>query len=585
MKHFFLILFSTILLSASLSGQTIVQVPSDLAGEGNLNAAVEAAKSSGTLSTTIFQLEPYGYYILTGTIEIPVGEVLTIEGPVPGLTQAESLPQILWTSSGAPATDFIFDCYGDISLTNIWLRYANVAGAQVGSQILIRDNPDPLVQERADFDNVLFDYAPTPETNASGAVCVTADHFVGIFKNCYFKNCIDTHLRYYGRAVSFPYQSTGWHIDSLMFENTTFANIGYVLMHEGGEYSDNVYFNHCTFLNAMMFSLQSGWWYKASVTNSLWVNGFMFGAIPVNDGFEPAGAAMTIDSIANFGHAVPWTEQDRRILFSYNSYYTEQWLIDWTHDNPYSVDLRANRRGDEVPIQRPMLGTETLEFFFESTDFPYMNAVNNFTDTLTNAYDPGFVNPPTNLDSLKAFLLCKWDTNCDLNWAWQPDDGWFQTWPLLEDLSYTNAILQTAGMNGFPLGDLYHWWPTEYSQWEAQADAEHNRIITWRETGNDPASDVTEVGGSLPSDYTLGQNYPNPFNPVTNIEFSVPEYSNVSLKVFNSLGEEVATLVDGPQGAGNYIVTFDGTELSSGIYMYRLESESVSISKKFVLMK
>ena len=135
------------------------------------------------------------------------------------------------------------------------------------------------------------------------------------------------------------------------------------------------------------------------------------------------------------------------------------------------------------------------------------------------------------------------------------------------------------------MGDL-RWWPDQYSQWKAQASDEHNRINTWLETGKDPnAVGVREVKGAAPSEYKLNQNYPNPFNPTTKIEYSVPKSGYISLKVYDLLGQEVATIFSGNQKAGNYVATFDGSDLASGVYLYKLESDKVSITKKFVLMK
>ncbi len=78
---------------------------------------------------------------------------------------------------------------------------------------------------------------------------------------------------------------------------------------------------------------------------------------------------------------------------------------------------------------------------------------------------------------------------------------------------------------------------------------------------------------SMPKEYALDQNYPNPFNPSTMISFSLPKADRVRLEVFNVLGQKVATLVDADQPAGVHAVKFDGTNLSSGIYLYRLVTE------------
>ena len=96
---------------------------------------------------------------------------------------------------------------------------------------------------------------------------------------------------------------------------------------------------------------------------------------------------------------------------------------------------------------------------------------------------------------------------------------------------------------------------------------------------------VDENPAGVPQDYELGQNYPNPFNPGTRISYTLPQSGQVTVKVFNVLGMEVATLFSGVQDAGKHEVQFDASELSSGVYFYRLDAGSVSITKKMVFMK
>jgi hypothetical protein len=103
------------------------------------------------------------------------------------------------------------------------------------------------------------------------------------------------------------------------------------------------------------------------------------------------------------------------------------------------------------------------------------------------------------------------------------------------------------------------------------------------------SADVNENGN--PNSYSLEQNFPNPFNPNTTIRWSIPEGSNVQLKVYNLNGEEVATLVDDYRGPGSYQTIFDAaalnneSSLASGIYFYTLKTNNYSKSKKFVLLK
>ena len=85
--------------------------------------------------------------------------------------------------------------------------------------------------------------------------------------------------------------------------------------------------------------------------------------------------------------------------------------------------------------------------------------------------------------------------------------------------------------------------------------------------------------------FSLFQNYPNPFNPTTKIEYSVPRFSRVSLKVYDTLGREVATLFKGTRQPGNYIVTFNGSGLLSGVYFYQMKSDNFIDTKKLVLIR
>ena len=91
--------------------------------------------------------------------------------------------------------------------------------------------------------------------------------------------------------------------------------------------------------------------------------------------------------------------------------------------------------------------------------------------------------------------------------------------------------------------------------------------------------------GEVPDDFTLKQNYPNPFNPSTQIRFELPEDAEVTLRVYNSVGREVTTLIDESKSAGSYEVTFNANDLSSGNYIYRLEANDQILTRTMTFVK
>lgn len=98
-------------------------------------------------------------------------------------------------------------------------------------------------------------------------------------------------------------------------------------------------------------------------------------------------------------------------------------------------------------------------------------------------------------------------------------------------------------------------------------------------------SGINNQNTKIPMNYSLSQNYPNPFNPTTNIKFAIPKEGNVSLKVYDMLGNVVTTFVDGYMKAGTYNAEFDGSSLSSGIYFYQLKANEFTETKKMSLIK
>jgi hypothetical protein len=110
-------------------------------------------------------------------------------------------------------------------------------------------------------------------------------------------------------------------------------------------------------------------------------------------------------------------------------------------------------------------------------------------------------------------------------------------------------------------------------------------IVVDGTTFYDGLTTSVEQVSNYPADYTLSQNYPNPFNPTTNIEYSIPEASFVELKVYDILGNEIATLVNEEQDAGVYRADFDAAGLTSGLYITRITAGNFTDTIKMTLLK
>ena len=164
------------------------------------------------------------------------------------------------------------------------------------------------------------------------------------------------------------------------------------------------------------------------------------------------------------------------------------------------------------------------------------------------------------------------DSHPDSWWLHQNDDDWnVVEWPLPMDFTYsTSSVAYTASEWGLPAGDLNHW-PDALAQWATLSNDMDDAIVA-------------------PSEFTLAQNYPNPFNPTTEISFSIENAADVSLTVFNMLGQKVRVLENASLEAGTHSYKWDGRDelgqsVSTGVYLYTVTDGSRSITKKMALMK
>lgn len=147
----------------------------------------------------------------------------------------------------------------------------------------------------------------------------------------------------------------------------------------------------------------------------------------------------------------------------------------------------------------------------------------------------------------------------------------------------TDTLISTRMINPSASVELIGNYDREvnYAVWEDSSD-NGVKLFALKLKSSMPDDVITRI---FPQEYNLSQNYPNPFNPSTTINYQIPVAGYVSLKIYDLLGREIATLVDGEKSPGYYKATFDGSNLASGVYLYRLQSGAFIAMKKFVLIK
>jgi hypothetical protein len=420
------------------------------------------------------------------------------------------------------------------------------------------------------FDNCLFErtlwvFMWTQYKNCNAA-----------FRNCYFVNMSGNT----GGPLGGVYESLDAQ-DTLLIENCTH------IMAQGNLYNfssvpfNRIVINHNTFINCAGYSfLNSGCQQNISLTNNIFINCNLQSfdnCMETDAPIYPKGIIYIDPNIAD-------TADRTQIKFL-----TQNNLAYWDPllTNCDSI-LNANRvNGSNCWLsQMEVMSPETEQMFNDDDGYPFL-----VSDSWKNRM-PHFINPEnlftTQLENLKSFVIeSANDSNFNMLPAWRlinitQNKFVYPDWPIPVDLSYDDQELLNAGIGGFPLGDL-NWFPDKKADWLYQRTAEYNKINDALNTGKL----VTHINNQskLPIEFQLLQNYPNPFNPGTIISFSISKSGYVTLKVFNSLGQQIATLLDSFKTPQNYNISFDGNGLASGVYFYELRVNGFSAAKKMLLIR
>jgi hypothetical protein len=402
------------------------------------------------------------------------------------------------------------------------------------------------------------------------------------FNNDYFVNLAGHTCRRNGGVLDFFSDQ-----DTISVQNCTHVNVQGLIWKTRPTYIiKKIIFNHNDFINCSGSVMMNSGADKPnfSVTNNIFVNVQVQPYAPPLSGVDvgEVDPDMLPMGIVNL-------KPDSIFLANGGSFYADKNLVYWDPSLASIVTtLNTNAVDGSTAWVSNMIkmNSRTAAVVADKATYPKVNVLGWIENTLPS-FKKTDVLFTTALATLKTFSMATVDTSFTghlASWrqASNPETDFFTyaDWPIPIDLSYTDASLLTAGMGGFPVGDL-GWFPTQYASWKAQEATELAHIQSVLNTGN-----VTSVRSTeLPQTFQLEQNFPNPFNPSTVISYSVAKAGNVSLKVYNMLGQEVATLVNGYQAANSYDVNFNASGLSSGVYLYELRTGSNAIVKKMVLMK
>jgi hypothetical protein len=518
----------------------IVNVPTYAAGGKYLNEFIAAdSVGRGTTDNTTYVLARDQVYFSNSYIN-NVGWTLRIRSSYGKLTGSgtsrSGYPATIFMklgSSGTQVSDFV-QIAGNVSLSNLEISGYDET---IGSTMLGTLFEELLLCTSPGF-NITIDSCIL--TNCGqGMIRLNSAPRVVQVTNSIFANMGSRLFSDLGNGRAIDCRNGS--VDSLVLVNNTFVNNqDRVIRHYSStapikflKIDHNTFVNSASFHGLLSFGYTQG---KFSITNNLFVNPWAYGddtdvvrqaEMGDNGELNPLNGQprMTIINAKpdTVGQAVPtaWTIK--------NNYYRitpaeQTW---WTNAGANPVL--------KLPSPLPWhiskkIGTDSLTAF-QATTADVNNVPALMTETMAYYRSPSGANK-TKVNNTAAPDMHR------ASFGYLTDSL---------DCKYpTSASIYTAATNSQPVGSLM-WWGLTVG--------------------------VAKSINPVPDGYALTQNYPNPFNPATLINYQLPAASNVTLKVFDILGREIATLVDGMKEAGNYTISFDGSHLSSGVYFARMTAQ------------
>ncbi len=455
---------------------------------------------------------------------------------------------------------------------NLYLLGLAPNGAANNDGIAIQISADSI---RVTVDNVVFEEWLTFAIGYNG----NWDKF--FITNCKFRNMNHPNQWYIGEVLRNEWPGTAYTDSVVMKYNTMLGVNGYAAAPVTKYYETYFEFTH----NSVVYTFKNPFFIfnvtDAKINNNIffgaWTGGISKVEYPWWDQLwsPEIGSIIDLDTLdlakdsvfnpSDVGNTnLRWlSEAKRTIEVKNNVYFWPQAITDfWTAWNDTAhVDS----------IYTPTwMNTRTTNMFSDKDHWPGLVESGNMN--VDPGYGASILDVLTNNSGLNGIGLLNWfkqirtgTASTDV-WGYQltqvgSNADWVPAWPLPEtqDMHYSNSALLTATTDGLPMGDPY--WITG-------------------------VTDVEKSDDVLPENFSLYNAYPNPFNPSTNIKFDLAKTGNVSLKIYNVMGQLVKTVIDNKNmSQGQYKFTVNMDNYSSGIYFYKLKQNNRTITKKMILMK
>lgn len=555
MKKLFTLLVVLTFITLSIAQQKVKIVPAtDDQGLPIVNALIEYVvkdtSDTGQQLHDVYKLERGKYYFYN---QSPIFKnPIILEADAPGTTDETRPPKIILIKDdegNAPYAHCI-TTFANLTIRNIAFSTTTPENEYSWANVInLVNHSTKLVMEGCIF-----------ELSGWGMIEATVQNSVIIADRCIVR--MATVAGSGDEWCPFFFEISAGSVDTLIVRNSTFFNLqGTILNNEAQTAIKYFVFDHNTCVNIVKgFSgLQAH--LNTQITNNIFYNVGTHGQLISDVADSEDNMVNGIIQADTLHNTSLMAEKDRKFVLKNNVYFWSQDVKDYFNDVKDSI------------VAVPWMDARTTAMFADKTTY------NNFVAEVNVNSDPKFkkfggtdlmVAQARNHRTNGAFGFWGWDTDDDAN---ADESHWaVLEWPLSENFAYTNDNMIRA-IDGFSNTQKYNigslqWYPD-------QLDHYYKNSITNIE--NDQIS--------LPVAYELKQNYPNPFNPSTTIEVAVPVRSNVVIKVYNVLGQEVANLLNEVKDAGTVKVNFNASNLSSGVYFYKLEATPVESGSKTVQSK